>query len=97
MRVGVENVLHVEVGRRVNSVQQCPLVAKRQILVLEFALDGAEALYHDALTWFDAALLTIFITVVAAGRNEGVVPSVRLRVADDENGKHVDVLRVQFA
>ena len=42
MVVGIENAFHLKVGRRVDGMQECPLVVKRDLFVAEFALNGAE-------------------------------------------------------
>ena len=42
MVIGIENALHIKIGRRVDGMQQCPLVVKRDLFIAEFALNGAE-------------------------------------------------------
>ena len=95
LRVGVQNVLHVEVGRRVDGVQQSPLMSERIVLAMQFSLDGAERLHHNLLAHLQR--LVSLTAVVAARCNKVAVGHVRLRVADKHYGEHVNVLRVEVA
>ena len=47
--VGVQQLLHLKIGRRVYGVQQCPFVVERHVRVLQLAGNGAEAAYHNVL------------------------------------------------
>ena len=93
MFVRRQNLLHVEVCRRVYGMQQCPLVTERIVLAMQFSLDGTERLHHNLLTrLFGTAGL---FSIIAARRDELPVGDIRLGVADDDNGEHVHILRVQ--
>ena len=91
--VGVEDILHVEICGGVDGVQQGPLATERDVLVLQFGFDGAETAHHDLLT--DADIFRRLFPVVTAGGDDFIIPRVGLGVPDDNDGKHVDLLRVE--
>ena len=77
-----------------DGVQQGPLVVQRDILVAQFALDGAERLNHDLLARFDGFILPL--AVIAARRDDVAVADIGLRVADEYHGEHVHLLGVKL-
>ena len=93
--VGVEDLLHLEVRRRVDGVNERPLVIEGDVRVLQFAIDRAEALDHDALPDLDI-LLQLALSIVASGGDEVAVEVVALRIADDQDGEHIHLLGIEL-
>ena len=93
MRVGMQQLLHLEVGRGVDSVQQGPLVVEGDVGMLQFAFDGAEAAYHDVLP--DGSSRSVVFPIISAWRDERSLPLIGLGVTDDDDGKHVHIFGVE--
>lgn len=71
-----------------------PLATERDVLVPQFGFDGTETAHHDLLT--DADVFRRLFPVVAAGGDDFIVPRIGLGVPDDNDGKHINLLRVEI-
>ena len=93
--IGVEDLLHLEVRRGVDRVDECPLVVEGDVGVRQLAIDRAEALDHDRLT--DLRILVERAFVIVATRGDEVpFEVVALRIADDHDGEHVELLGIEL-
>ena len=91
--VSIEDLLHVEVGCGVDGVQQCPLVAQRIVLSFQFACYGVERLHHNGSAY--CLLTLVFLSVIPPWRDDLPVSHIRLRIANENHRKHIDILRVE--
>ena len=78
-----------------DSVQQSPLAVERNIAVVQFLLDFTETLHHDALT--DPRPVIGPLAEISARCDDTVAGDVRLRIADEHDGEHIDLLGVEIA
>ena len=93
--IGVEDLLHLEVRRGVDRVDERPLVVEGDVGVRQLAIDRAEALDHDRLT--DLRILVERAFVIVATRGDEVpVEVVALRIADDHDGEHIKLLGIKL-
>ena len=76
-------------------MEQSPFLVERYFFVLEFFFDSVEAADHDVLANPDICFY-LDLPVIAAWCDELAVSFVRLRVPDQDNGEHVDLLRVEL-
>ena len=95
--VGAQDVLHVEVGRGVDGVQQCPLVSEGHVAsVAQFGLDGAEGAYHDVLSGVLGGGVG-WVAIVSARCYHASAGVACLTVAEEYDGEHVDVVGAEVA
>ena len=72
--------------------------------LLEFGSDGTETLHHNLLSLIafpfgQRPLVPSFcfhFPIIATGGYELLIPHIALRVADDDNGEHIHLIRVKI-
>ena len=94
MLVRVEQLLHLEVGSRMDGVQQGPFVVERIVLTVQFAVDGAKRFHHDLLS--DGLFACGVVAQLIASRcAHFAFGNIGLRVAYEHDGEHVDLFGIQ--
>ena len=90
-----QTLLHFKISGGVNSMKQCPLTIKRNILVSKFTFYSAETLYHYVLP--HSGPLFLRLTIISTRSNHLALPAIRPGITDDDNGEHIHLFRVEFA
>ena len=75
------------------GMKQCPFVVEWIILTLQLLGNGSERLNHDILSDFIAFVR--FLTIIASWSDDMLIGNIRLRVANQDNCKHIYILRVE--
>ena len=76
IRIGMEQLLHFKIGRRMDGMKQGPFMSKGNIPVMQLPLDCPKAFYHDALA--ELRPVVGLRRIVTAGRHHAGIGQISL-------------------